>query len=161
MPDRAALAPAKVNSPPCFRCRAARWLEIVEVHTLCFHIRSVFLYKSKTQIKNLAVSYWFQGPCSKYVHSNWPLKQVQHKWLNAFWSTKQKQEKGGGVMQKVIKGNKQRCWTSLIWHTLVSDLWNCSFLQPTPLLHTKWHPLCLPPATGTHLKSPAQSKRWH
>lgn len=46
VPDRAALAPDKVNSPPAFRCRAARWLEIVEVHTLCFHIRSVFLYKS-------------------------------------------------------------------------------------------------------------------
>ena len=47
MPDRAALAPAKVNSPSGFRCREARWLEIVEVHTLCFNIRSVFLYKSE------------------------------------------------------------------------------------------------------------------
>lgn len=51
VPDSAALAPAKVNSPPSFRCRAARRLEMVEVHTLCFHIRSVFLYKSKTEIK--------------------------------------------------------------------------------------------------------------
>lgn len=56
VPDRAALAPAKVNSPPCFRCRAARWLEIVEVHTLCFHIKSVFLYKSKTHNQNVFLS---------------------------------------------------------------------------------------------------------
>lgn len=47
VPDRAALAPARVRSPPSFRCRAARWLEMVDVHTLCFHIKSVFLYKSK------------------------------------------------------------------------------------------------------------------
>lgn len=48
VPDRAALAPDRVNSPPGFRCSVARWLEIVDVHTLCFHIRSAFLYKSET-----------------------------------------------------------------------------------------------------------------
>lgn len=47
VPARAAFAPAKVRSPPDFRCREARWLEMVEVHTLCFHIKSVFLYKSE------------------------------------------------------------------------------------------------------------------
>lgn len=46
VPDWAALAPARVSSPPVFRCKAARWLEMVEVHTLCFHIKSAFLYKS-------------------------------------------------------------------------------------------------------------------
>lgn len=51
VPESAALAPAKVNSPPSFRCRAARWLEMVEVHTLCFHIKSVFLYKSKRDME--------------------------------------------------------------------------------------------------------------
>lgn len=51
VPDRAALAPASVNSPPCFRCKEARRPEIVEVHTLCFHIRSAFLYKSKQERK--------------------------------------------------------------------------------------------------------------
>lgn len=164
MPDRAALAPAKVNRPPCFRCRAARWLEIVEVHTLCFHIRSVFLYKSKTQNQNSAVSYWFQGPCSKHVLSHRPLKQVQPKTLNTFCSPKQKQEerwRGNAKSNNRKQIKMLRKWTSLIWHMLISDLWSCSFLQPTPLLHTKWHPLCLPPVTGTHLMSPAQNERWH
>lgn len=53
VPDRAALAPASVNSPSCFRCKEARRPEIVEVHTLCFHIRSVFLYKSKQEKKQV------------------------------------------------------------------------------------------------------------
>lgn len=65
VPDSAALAPAKVKSPPSFRCRAARRLEMVEVHTLCFHIRSVFLYKSETERKwkllfNSGVFYFIQ-----------------------------------------------------------------------------------------------------
>lgn len=64
VPDRAALAPAKVNSPSAFRCSAARWLEIVEVHTLCFHIRSVFLYKSRKE--KLRISF-VVSLLSKYV----------------------------------------------------------------------------------------------
>lgn len=47
VPSRAALAPAKVRRPPSLRCLVARWLEMVEVHMLCFHIRSQFLKRAE------------------------------------------------------------------------------------------------------------------
>jgi hypothetical protein len=43
VPSKAALAPARVKRPPSFRCFVAKWLEIVDVHILCFHIMSQFL----------------------------------------------------------------------------------------------------------------------
>ena len=47
VPSRAALAPAKVRRPPSLRCLVARWLEMVDVHMLCFHIRSQFLKRAE------------------------------------------------------------------------------------------------------------------
>lgn len=46
VPSSAALAPAKVRRPPSLRCLVARWLEMVDVHMLCFHIRSQFLKRA-------------------------------------------------------------------------------------------------------------------
>ncbi len=47
VPSSEAFAPERVSRPPGFRWNDARWLEMVEVQTLCFHIISEFLYKSK------------------------------------------------------------------------------------------------------------------
>lgn len=47
VPSRAALAPAKVRRPPSLRCLVARWLEMVDVQMLCFHIRSQFLKRAE------------------------------------------------------------------------------------------------------------------
>ena len=41
------MAPAKVRRPPSLRCLVARWLEMVDVHMLCFHIRSQFLKRAE------------------------------------------------------------------------------------------------------------------
>lgn len=51
VPSRAALAPAKVRRPPSLRCLVARWLEMVDVHMLCFHIRSQFLKRAEWKEK--------------------------------------------------------------------------------------------------------------
>lgn len=53
VPSRAALAPAKVRRPPSLRCLVARWLEMVDVHMLCFHIRSQFLKRAEWRKKNM------------------------------------------------------------------------------------------------------------
>lgn len=62
VPSRAALAPAKVRRPPSLRCLVARWLEMVDVHMLCFHIRSQFLKRAevKTTVRQLSI-------CSKEI----------------------------------------------------------------------------------------------
>lgn len=52
VPSKAALAPARVKRPPSFRCFVAKWLEMVDVHILCFHIRSQFLKRAGEWDKN-------------------------------------------------------------------------------------------------------------
>lgn len=68
VPDWAALAPARVSSPPVFRCKAARWLEMVEVHTLCFHIKSAFLYKSVGEYREQHLSLALQSSAESYEY---------------------------------------------------------------------------------------------
>lgn len=54
VPSKAALAPARVKRPPSFRCFVAKWLEMVDVHILCFHIKSQFLKSAgKREKKNV------------------------------------------------------------------------------------------------------------
>ena len=72
VPARLALAPDKVNSPPAFRWMEAKWLEMVEVQTLCFHIISVFLYKSEVDIFSMILNWGFVRSkcCSLFVYND-------------------------------------------------------------------------------------------
>lgn len=60
VPPKAALAPVRVNKPPSLRYFVAKWLEIVDVHMLCFHIKSAFLYRAlRNEITKIIVKFYF------------------------------------------------------------------------------------------------------
>lgn len=52
VPDIALPAPGNVNTPFSLRKFTANWAVIVDDQTLCFHIKSLFLIKSKFNLKN-------------------------------------------------------------------------------------------------------------
>lgn len=74
VPSKAALAPAKVKRPPSFRCFVAKWLEMVDVHILCFHIKSQFLKSAGERAKHVNSSLPENNPENK-LNSHCPAPQ--------------------------------------------------------------------------------------
>lgn len=77
---REALAPVSVSKPPALRCWEARYVEMMDVQTLCFHIKSLFL---NTSVKTENENEWDRVRDEKQINT----KQVLSTWACLSYSS--------------------------------------------------------------------------